>query len=106
MNSNTIDGMDSEEFTKQTQTIAAELGKDAIRFFTTIHDMEQFFLIADATLARCPLTLKAFEQTAQQITTVLGAETAARFFKSIYDTLPKKTVCYLGIMVQLFELWE
>jgi hypothetical protein len=106
MNSNTIEGMDCEEFTKQTKTIAAELGENAIRFFTTIHDMEQFFLIADTTFARCPLTLKAFEQTAQQITTVLGTETAARFFKSIFDTLPKKTVCYLGVMVKLFELWE
>jgi hypothetical protein len=98
--------MDSEEFTEYTHTIAAELGEDAIRFFTTIHDMEQFFLIADATLARCPLTLKAFEQTAQQITTVLGKETAARFFKAVFDTLPTKTVCYLGIMVQLFESWD
>jgi hypothetical protein len=88
------------------KTIAAELGEDAIRFFTTIHDMEQFFTIADKTFARCPLTLKTFEQTAQQITAVLGAETAARFFKSIFDTLPKKTVCYLGVMVKLFELWD
>jgi hypothetical protein len=105
MNNNTIEGMDSKEFTACTQTIAADLGEAAIRFLTTIHDMEQFFLIADKTFARCPLTLEGFEQTAQNITTVLGAETAARFFKSIYDTLPKKTVCYLGIMVKLFELW-
>jgi hypothetical protein len=39
----------------------------------------------------------------RKITEVLGEEEAVRFFKAVYNALPKKTITYLGVMVKVFE---
>jgi hypothetical protein len=39
----------------------------------------------------------------EKMTKVLGEEGSVRFFKAVYDALPKKTVTYLGAMVKVFE---
>jgi cyclopropane fatty-acyl-phospholipid synthase-like methyltransferase len=41
----------------------------------------------------------------EKIIKVLGKERSAKYFKAIYDTLPKKTVTYLGAIVKVFELF-
>jgi hypothetical protein len=39
----------------------------------------------------------------KKITKILGKEESVRFFKTVYDALPKKTIKYLGVMVKVFE---
>jgi hypothetical protein len=39
----------------------------------------------------------------KKITGVLGEEESVRFFKGIYDALPKKTLKYRGVLVMVFE---
>jgi hypothetical protein len=39
----------------------------------------------------------------EKITTVLGKERSVKYFKAVYDALPKETAAYLGVMVKVFE---
>jgi cyclopropane fatty-acyl-phospholipid synthase-like methyltransferase len=39
----------------------------------------------------------------REITEILGKEESVRFFKAVYNALPKKTVKYLGVIVKVFE---
>jgi hypothetical protein len=94
------------EFEACTRKTIKALGTDSIRFFTTIHDIMEYFLEADAVAGKAPLSLKEFEAMARRVAEFLGKEDAARFFKSMYETLPVKTLEYLGIMVRFFELAE
>jgi hypothetical protein len=103
---NTANLMDCDEFEACTRTIIQSLGADSIRFFTTIHDIVAYFLEADKVAGKAPLSLHEFEATARTVAEFLGKENAARFFKSMYETLPIKTIAYLGIMVKFFELAE
>jgi hypothetical protein len=47
--------------------------------------------------------LEEFEVITREITKILGKEESVRFFKAVYDTLPKKTITYLGVVVKVFE---
>jgi hypothetical protein len=98
--------MDCAEFEAYTRKTIKALGSDSIRFFTTIHDIVDYFLEADAVVKKAPMPFKEFETTARKIAEFLGKEESARFFKSVYGTLPTKTIEYLGVMVRFFELVE
>jgi hypothetical protein len=98
--------MDCAEFDAYTRKTVEALGSDSIRFFTTIHDIVEYFLKADTVVQKAPMPFKEFETTARNVAEFLGKEEAARFFKSMYGTLPTKTIEYLGVMVRLFELVE
>jgi hypothetical protein len=39
----------------------------------------------------------------KKIINILGKEESVRFFKAVYDAMPKKTVTYLGFIVKVFE---
>jgi hypothetical protein len=103
-NTSKIDCMDAGEFEGCTKKIAQNLGKDSIRFFTTIHNMARFFEDSDAVLKKSPASLQEFETTVQKITDFLGQKDSARFFASVYNALPKKTALYSAVMVRVFEL--
>jgi hypothetical protein len=98
--------MDRTEFEAYTQKTIEALGSESIRFFTTIGDIVEYFLNADTVVKKTPLSFKEFETTARNVAEFLGKEEAARFFKSMYGTLPTRTIEYLGVMVRLFELVE
>jgi hypothetical protein len=95
--------MDKAEFARDVQRITGELGHKAVRFFTAVHNLEQFFLEADRVVEACPITFGEFEEVAGGIAAVLGEKEAARFFRAIFETIPAKAVCYLGVLVKLFE---
>jgi hypothetical protein len=103
---NTANLIDCDEFEHYTRKAVQALGPDSIRFFTVIHDLEEFFLKADTVFKTCPMKFTELEDTGKKIAAFLGEEESARFFKSIYSTIPKKTLHFLGIMVKFFELAE
>jgi hypothetical protein len=49
------------------------------------------------------ISLEEFEIMIKKITNILGKEESARFFKAVYDAMPKKTITYLGVVVKVFE---
>jgi hypothetical protein len=106
MKRNTINPMKDIEFEKSLQKTIQALGSDSIRFFTTIHDMEAFFLDAETAFKKCPLNMKEFEAIGKKIADFLGEEESARFFKAIYETIPQKVIQYLGLLIKLFEKAE
>jgi hypothetical protein len=106
MKRNTINPMEYIEFEKSLQKTVQTLGSDSIRFFTTIHDMEAFFLEAETAFKKCPLDMKEFEAIGKRIADFLGEEESTRFFKTIYETIPQKVLHYLGLLVKLFEKAE
>jgi hypothetical protein len=106
MDRNNSDRMDCAEFENLTRKVIKQLGSDSIRFFTTIHDMEAFFLAAETTFRKCPLTMKEFEEIGKNIAGFLGEEESARFFKAIYETIPQTVIHYLGLLIKLFEKAE
>ena len=106
MRENTVIPMLDIEFKDALQQAIQALGSDSIRFFTTIHDMEAFFLEADKAFKKCPLTMKEFEAIGKKIADFLGEEESARFFKAIYETIPQKVIQYLGLLIKLFEKAE
>jgi hypothetical protein len=103
MNNSLLQLSEFEIYTKKALKI---VGSDSIRFFTTIRDILNYFWEADQTLKDTPMTFKEFETTAQKIAGILGKEEASRFFKTMYETLPSKTIQYMGIMVKFFKLVE
>jgi hypothetical protein len=38
-----------------------------------------------------------------KIAKVLGRKESIRFFKAVYDALPKETITYMSVMVRVFE---
>jgi hypothetical protein len=98
--------LNAVEFEHITRKVAKQLGPDSIRFFTTIGDIVEYFLNADTVVKKTPMPFKEFETTARNVAGFLGREEAARFFKSMYGTLPTRTIEYLGVMARLFELVE
>jgi hypothetical protein len=78
--------MDGKKFEVYTQKIVDILGVES-----------------DTIIEKTQTSLEEFEIMIKKITGVLGKEESARFFKAIYNALPKKTTTYLGVMVKVFE---
>jgi hypothetical protein len=55
------------------------------------------------TIKETEISLKEFETMVNKITKVLGRKESVRFFKAVYDALPKETIAYMSIMVRIFE---
>jgi hypothetical protein len=97
------DPTNKEEFEVYTRKIVGALGDDISGFFTVIRDTFEYFVESDSIIERTHISLEEFEAMVEEITGVLGKEESIRFFKAIYDALPKKTTTYLGVMVKVFE---
>jgi hypothetical protein len=46
------------------------------------------------------ISLEKFETMTREITKILEKEESVRFFKAVYETLPKKTIKYLGVWLK------
>ena len=99
----TSNPMDEIEFEVYTKKIIDTLGDDISGFFTVIHDMFEYFVESDNIIEKTQISFDEFETMIKRITGVLGKRESARFFKAVYNALPKKTATYLGIMVKVFE---
>jgi hypothetical protein len=95
--------MDDKEFEAYIKKIVDVLGDDISGFFTLIHNVFKYFEESDGIIEKTQTSLDEFEVMTKSITGVLGKEESARFFKAIYNTLPKKTTTYLGVIVKVFE---
>jgi hypothetical protein len=103
MKGNNINPMDDKEFEAHTRKIVGALGDDISGFFTIIHDTFEHFTVSDNMIEKTQISLEEFEVMIRKITKILGKEESTRFFKAIYDALPKGTITYLGVMVKVFE---
>jgi hypothetical protein len=97
------DPTNKEEFEIYTRKIVDALGDDISGFFTVIRDTFEYFVELDSIIEKTQISLEEFEAMVEKITKVLGKEGSARYFKAVYDALPKKTTTYLGVMVKVFE---
>jgi hypothetical protein len=95
--------MDEKEFEAHTKKLVDTLGNDISGFFNVIHDTFEYFVESDAVIEKTQISLEEFKIMTKRITGVLGKEEAVRFFKAIYDALPKETITYFGVMVKVFE---
>jgi hypothetical protein len=100
INTNSID---KEEFEVYTKKIVDTLGDDISGFFTVIQDTFEYFTASDNIVEKTQISLEEFEIMIKRITKILGKEESVRFFKAIYDALPKKTLKYIGAIVKVFE---
>jgi hypothetical protein len=98
-----INPMGEKEFEVYTQKLVDILGDGISGFFTVIHDTFEYFVESDNVIEKTQISLEEFEIMVEEITKVLGKEESVRFFKTIYDALPKKTVTYLGVVVKVFD---
>jgi hypothetical protein len=98
--------MTKEAFEAQVRYITDAFGDRALRFFTTIGNMTEFFRQADQAVEASPISDREFERTEERIVTLLGMDEAAQLFKAIFEAAPKKTVRYLGLLVKVFEQRE
>ena len=95
--------MNKEEFEVYAPKIVEALGDDILDFFILIHNVFEYFIESDTIIEETQTSLNEFEAMVRKITKVLGQEEATRFFKAVYNALPKKTITYLGVMVKVFE---
>jgi hypothetical protein len=58
---------------------------------------------SDTIIEKQQISLEEFEIMIKKIINILGKEESARFFKAVYDAMPKKTITYPGVMVKVFE---
>jgi hypothetical protein len=98
-----INSVDEKEFKSYSQKIVEALGDDISGFFTVIRDAFEYFVESDAIIEKTQISLEEFEMMVEEIIKVLGKENSVRYFKTVYDALPKKTVTYFGVMVKVFE---
>jgi hypothetical protein len=98
-----INPIDDKEFEAYTQKIIDVLGDDISGFFTLVHVVFEYFVESDKIIEKTQTSLDEFEMMIKKITGVLGKEESARFFKTIYNALPKKTITCFGAMVKVFE---
>jgi hypothetical protein len=98
-----INPMDEKEFKSYTQKIVGALGDDISGFFTVIHDTFEYFMESDAVIEKTQISLEEFEIMIEKAIKVLGKESSVRYFKAVYDALPKETITYFGVMVKVFE---
>jgi hypothetical protein len=94
---------DDKEFEVYTRKIIDVLGDDISGFFTLVHDVFEYFVESDNIIEKIQTSLDEFEMMIKKITGVLGKEESARFFKAVYNALPKKTITCFGAMVKVFE---
>jgi hypothetical protein len=98
-----INPIDEKEFEICTRKIVDALGDDISGFFIVIHDTFEYFVESDSIIEKTQISLEEFEIMVEKITRVLEKEGAIKYFKAIYDALPKKTLKYIGAMVKVFE---
>jgi hypothetical protein len=103
MKINTPNPMGEKEFEYYTRKIVEALGDDISGFFTVIRNTFEYFTVSDNIIEKTQISLEEFETMIEKVTKVLGKERSARYFKAVYDALPKETVTYLGAMVKVFE---
>jgi hypothetical protein len=103
MRRNNITPMNDKEFESHTRKIVGALGDDILGFFTVIHDAFEYFTVSDKIIEKTQISLEEFEVMIRKITKILGKKESVRFFKAVYDALPKETIKYLGVMVKVFE---
>jgi hypothetical protein len=94
--------MNEKEFEAHTRKIVDDLGDDILVFLTVIRDTFEYSTVSDS-YEKTQISLEEFEVMARKITNILGKEESVRFFKAVYDALPKKTIEYLGVIVKVFE---
>jgi cytochrome c-type biogenesis protein CcmE len=75
-------------------------------FFDFIHEAFEYFTFSDTILEGKEVSLKDFGIIVKKVENVLGKEDSIRFFRAVYDALPKVTIKYLGIIVSVFETWK
>jgi uncharacterized protein YhfF len=92
-----------KEFEAYTRKIVNALEEDSSGFFTVIRDTFDYFTSSDTIIETTQVSLEEFEAITREITKILGKEDSVRFFKAVYDALPKKTIKYLGVIVKMFE---
>jgi hypothetical protein len=95
--------MDEKEFEVYTQKIVDALGDESSGFFTVIHDTFAYFTESDNIIVKTQIALEEFEVMIERATKVLGKEGSVKYFKAVYDALPKETITYFGVMVKVFE---
>jgi hypothetical protein len=98
-----IKPMNEKEFETHTQKVVDALGDNISGFFTVIRNMFEYFITSDNIIEKTQISLEEFEAMTREITKILGKEEAVRFFKAVYDALPKKTIKYLGVMIKVSE---
>jgi hypothetical protein len=98
-----IKPIDKEEFEACTRKITETLGDNISGFFTVIRDTFEYFTSSDDIIKETQVSLKEFEVMINKITKVLGRKESIRFFKAVYDALPKETITYMSVMVRVFE---
>jgi hypothetical protein len=106
MKTDNIIPMDSEEFEIYVKKIVIALEHEGEIFFDFIREAFEYFTFSDTILERKEVSLNDFEILIKKVENVLGKEDSVRFFRAIYDALPKVTVKYLGVIVSVFEAWE
>jgi uncharacterized protein with von Willebrand factor type A (vWA) domain len=95
--------MDEKEFKLYTQKIVGALGDDISGFFNIIRDTFEYFMESDGIIEKTQISIEEFEKMIEEIIKVLGKKESVRFFKAVYDALPKETITYFGVMVKVFE---
>jgi hypothetical protein len=103
MKRSAISPTNEKEFEVYTRKIVDALGEDISDFFTVIHDTFEYFTASDNIIEKRQISLEEFEAMIKRITKILGEEESVRFFKAVYDALPKKTIKYMGVAVKVFE---
>jgi hypothetical protein len=95
--------MNEKEFKLYTQKRVDTLGDDISGFFNIIRDTFAYFMESDVVIERTQISIEEFEKMIEEIIKVLGGKESVRFFKAVYDALPKETITYFGVMVKVFE---
>jgi hypothetical protein len=103
MKRSNINPMNEKEFEVHIKKIVDTLGDDISGFFTVIRDTFEYFTVSDSVIEKTQISLEEFEAMTREIIKILGKEESVRFFKAVYDALPKKTIQYLGVVVKIFE---
>jgi hypothetical protein len=106
MKTDDIISMDSKEFEIYGKKIINALEDEGKIFFDFIREAFEYFTFSDTVLEEKRVSLGDFEVLVKRVENVLGKEDSVRFFKAVYDALPKTTVKYLGVIVSVFEAWE
>jgi hypothetical protein len=101
-----INPMGSTEFEIHVKKIINALEDEGEIFFDLIREAFEYFTFSDTILEGKEVSLNGFEILVKKVENVLGEEDSIRFFRAIYDALPKVTVKYLGVIVSVFEAWK
>jgi hypothetical protein len=106
MKTDDIISMDSEEFEIHVRKIINALEDEGEVFFAFIREAFEYFTFSDVVLEGKQVSLNDFKMMVKKVENTLGKKDSIRFFRAIYDALPKVTVKYLGVIVSVFEAWK